>query len=101
MADRKSLRPVAVLGGIRVPFCRVNTQYTELQTQDLLAESLKELVQRYGLKNQVVGDVALGTTFYHPSTWNMARDVVLRSGLSPESPAMGIQRACATSLDAT
>ncbi len=97
---KQGLRPVAVLGGIRVPFCRVNTNYVELQTQDLLAESLKELVQRYGLKNQVVGDVALGTTFYHPSTWNLAREVVLKSGLSPETPAMGMQRACATSLDA-
>jgi acetyl-CoA C-acetyltransferase len=93
-------RPVAILGGVRLPFCRVNTQLHDLSTKDLLVENMKELVHRFGLKNQVLGDCALGTTFYHPSVWNMAREAVLASGLSTETPAMGIQRACATSLDA-
>lgn len=93
-------RPVAVLGGIRLPFCRVGTAYADLGNLEMMTENLKELVQRFGLRNQKVDEVVLGTVFFHPSTWNFARDVVLQSGLAPESPAMGMQRACATSLDA-
>ena len=92
---------MAILGGVRLPFCRVGTAYGELGNLDLMTECLKELVTRFLLKDQAVGDVALGTTFFHPSSWNLARDVVLKSGLSLETPAFGLQRACATSLDST
>ena len=95
-----STRPVAILGGVRTPFCRSGTQYAEISTLELLTESLRALVQRFSLEGQTMGDVSLGTTFYHPSVWNLAREAVLKSGLAPESPGAGIQRACATSLDA-
>lgn len=89
-----------MVGGVRLPFCRQGTQYGELSTLDMLAEAMRATVEHLGLKGQVLGDVALGTTFYPPSTWNLAREAVLKSGLDPRTPAMGVQRACGTSLDA-
>jgi acetyl-CoA C-acetyltransferase len=100
IANNKVLRPVAVVGGVRLPFCRQGTQYGELSTLDMLTEAMRATVEHFGLKGQVLGDVALGTTFYPPSTWNLAREAVLKSGLDPRTPAMGVQRACGTSLDA-
>jgi len=97
---KNSTRPVAVLGGIRLPFCRIGTAYHDLSTLDLLIENMKVIVERFDLKGQRLGEVALGTVFYHPSVWNLAREAVLQIGLSNETPAVGIQRACATSLDA-
>ncbi len=94
------MKPVAILGGVRLPFCRIGTNFADVSTLDLLVECLNGLTKRFELRNQVVGEVALGTTFYHPSNWNLAREAVLRSELSPLSPAIGVQRACATSLDA-
>ncbi len=93
-------RPVCVIGGIRLPFCRVGTQYSDLGAQELVTENLKELVSKYGLAGERLGEVALGTVFYPPSTWNFARDVVLNTALAPETPGVFVQRACATSLDA-
>lgn len=94
------MKPVAILGGVRLPFCRSGTAYSQISGFDLMRECFSGLVKRFELKGQRVGEVALGTTFYHPSHWNLARDVVLKSEISPLSPAMGVQRACATSLDA-
>lgn len=96
----ESFRPVAIVGGVRIPFCKQGTGYRELSILDLMGGTLSALVEKYALKGQVIDDVALGTVFYHPSTWNFAREAVLRSGLSWESPGLGVQRACATSLEA-
>jgi acetyl-CoA C-acetyltransferase len=101
MPKKTNGRPVAILGGVRTPFCRSGTQFEEFSTVDLLKENMKALVEKFSIHGQILGDVALGTVFYHPSVWNMAREAVLASGLAPETPALGIQRACATSLDAT
>lgn len=94
-------RRVAILGGSRIPFCRVNTDYSEVSAGEMLTAALVGLVQRFGLKGKKLGDVALGSVFPHPSGWNHAREAVLASGLAPETPAFDIARACATSLDAS
>ncbi len=94
------MKPVAILGGVRTPFSRMGTDLADLSTLELMTECLGGLVKKFELRNQQVGEVALGTTFYHPANWNLAREAVLRSELSPLTPAMGVQRACATGLDA-
>jgi acetyl-CoA C-acetyltransferase len=97
---RATARPVAIIGGQRLPFCKMGTQYSDESLLDLLLPALEATVKKFGLERQVLGEVALGTTFYHPDFWNLAREVVLKSSLAPETPAMGVQRACATSLEA-
>lgn len=94
------LRPVVIVGGTRTPFCKAQTAFQELSILDLLGGCLGAMVDQFSLKGETMGDVALGTVFYHPSNWNLAREAVLRSGLSLETPGLGVQRACATSLDA-
>lgn len=100
MANTTTLRQVVIVGGMRTPFCKAQTAYQELSILDLLGGSLSSLVDHFSLKGETIGDVALGTVFYHPSNWNLAREAVLRSGLSLDTPGLGVQRACATSLDA-
>lgn len=100
MTKNTTFRPVVVVGGVRTPFCKAQTAFQELSILDLMGGSLAALVDKFSLKGTTLGDVALGTVFYHPSNWNLAREAVLRSGLSLETPGLGVQRACATSLDA-
>ena len=97
----RSTRKVAIVGGVRIPFCKMGTHYLGQRMVDLMAAALKGLVHKYDLQGKKVDDVALGAVFEHPAVWNSAREAVLHSGLSPESPAIGHQRACATSLDTT
>src|SRR6185436_9737165 len=94
------LRRVAVLGGTRIPFARVNGAYGEASNQDMLTAALKALVDRFSLKNEKIGEVAAGAVIKHSRDWNLARECTLGAGLHPETPAYDLQRACGTSLSA-
>ena len=94
------MKRVAILGGARIPFARANTAYQEFDNQDMLTAAFKALVDRFGLKNQRIGEVAAGAVIKHSRDWNLARESVLGSGLHPETPAYDLQRACGTSLSA-
>lgn len=92
-------RPVAILGGVRIPFCRQNTAYADVGNLGMSVRTLGALVERFGLQGQVLGEVAMGAVIKHPSDWNLAREATLSSGLSPLTPGITLQRACGTSLD--
>ena len=92
-------RPVAVLGGVRIPFCRQNTAYADVGNLGLSVRALGALVEKYGLHGQRLGEVAMGAVIKHSSDWNLGREATLSSGLSPLTPGITMQRACGTSLD--
>ena len=95
-----AVRPVAILGGVRIPFCRQNTAYADVGNLGMSVRTLGALVERFGLHGQQLGEVAMGAVIKHPSDWNLAREATLSSGLSPLTPGLTLQRACGTSLDA-
>jgi acetyl-CoA C-acetyltransferase len=91
---------VAILGGIRIPFARANGAYNEASNQDMLTAAMRALVEKHGLKNSKIGEVAAGAVIKHSRDWNLARECTLGAGLHPETPAYDLQRACGTSLSA-
>ena len=95
----KSIR-VAVVGGVRIPFCRAHSVYADCSNQDMMTETLSALVQKYDLRGQTLGDVALGAVIKHSKDWNLARECVIGSGLSLRTPGVDLQRACGTSIEA-
>ena len=93
-------RRVAVIGGVRIPFARANGAYAEVGNQEMLTASLKAVVDRFRLRGERLGDVIAGAVMKHSSQWNLTRESLLDSGLSPETPGLDVQRACGTSLEA-
>jgi acetyl-CoA C-acetyltransferase len=93
-------RRVAIVGSKRLPFLRANTNYAESSNQELMTAALAALVTACGLRGVRLGDVSLGAVLKHSRDWNLARECVLGTELSPETPAFDIQRACGTSLEA-
>jgi acetyl-CoA C-acetyltransferase len=93
-------RKVAILGGSRIPFVKSQTYYLSKSNQDLLGTAVSDLVQKKKLKGKLLGDVVAGVVMNHPFDWNLTREVVLGSGLAPETPGLNIQRACGTGLEA-
>ena len=91
---------VAVLGGNRIPFARANKHYARASNQDMLTAALDGLVARYGLQDARLGLVAAGAVLKHSRDFNLTRESVLGSALAPETPALDVQQACATSLTA-
>lgn len=93
------IRPVYVIGGQRIPFAKSMTHYMGHSTQDLLTAALKALVDQYGLKGRMVGDVAMGAIMQNPKDWNLTRECVIGAGLHPHTPGYNVQRACGTGLE--
>ena len=79
-------RPVAILGGVRIPFCKQNTAYADVGNLGMSVRTLGALVEKYGLHGQQLGEVALGAVIKHSSDWNLGREATLSSGLSPLTP---------------
>jgi acetyl-CoA C-acetyltransferase len=100
MLNDGTSRRVAIIGGTRIPFCRSHTAYTDCSNLDLMSGTLTALVDKYDLRGQTLGEVALGAVIKHSRDWNLARESVISSGLSLRTPGVDLQRACGTSLEA-
>ncbi|QCW50825.1 acetyl-CoA C-acetyltransferase [Nocardioides dongxiaopingii] len=94
-------RRVAVVGGNRIPFARSSSVYAEASNQEMLTAAIDGLVARFGLEGERLGEVVAGAVLKHARDFNLARESVLGSRLSPETPATDIQQACGTGLQAT
>ena len=91
-------RRVAIVGGLRTPFCRAHGAYAECSNQDMLSAVLAALVVKYDLHGVKIDDVSAGAVIKHSRDYNLTRESVLSSGLAAETPAFDLQRACGTSL---
>lgn len=96
----QATRRVAVVGGVRIPFCRSNTMYADVTNLDMLSASLQGVVDRYGLHGKQIDEVFGGAVTTHSKDWNLAREAVLSTDLSPLTPGITLQQACGTSLQA-
>lgn len=95
-----AVRRVAILGGNRIPFARSNSVYSYVSNQDMLTAALQGLVDRCKLHGLRLGDVAGGAVMKHSRDFNLVRESVLSTTLSPDTPAYDLQQACGTGLEA-
>ena len=98
--SQNTVRRVAIIGGNRIPFARSNGPYFKASNSDMLTAALNGLVERYNLKGQRLGEVVAGAVLKHSRDFNMTRECVLDTQLSPDTPAYDVQQACATGLQA-
>jgi len=96
-----NLRRAAILGGNRIPFARANGPYARASNQDMLTATLDGLVARFGLRDVRLGEVAAGAVLKHSRDFNLTRESVLGSRLSPWTSAYDVQQACGTGLETT
>jgi acetyl-CoA C-acetyltransferase len=94
-----SVRRAAILGGARIPFARSMGAYAECSNQQMLTAVLRAVVDRFGLKGERLGDVGGGAVIKHSRDISLTREATYDSGLSQQTPAFDLQRACGTSLE--
>ncbi|TSD99328.1 acetyl-CoA C-acetyltransferase [Skermania sp. ID1734] len=94
----RQTRPVAVLGGNRIPFARSDKAYAHASNQDMFTAALEGLISRFSLQGEQMGLVVGGAVLKHSRDFNLIRECVLGSSLSPYTPAFDIQQACGTGL---
>ena len=100
MNQPRTLRPVAVVGASRIPFCRAHTAYAEFTNMDMLAAAIQGLVDRANLAGKQVDEVVAGAVTTHSRDFNLAREALQNTTLSPLTPGITLQQACGTSLQA-
>ncbi|MGB4630201.1 MAG: acetyl-CoA C-acetyltransferase, partial [Propionicimonas sp.] len=101
MPSPTGLPDAVVIGGNRTPFAKSGGAYANASAHDLLTAALDGLVARFGLAGTRVGEVAAGAVLKHSRDVSLTREAVLSSALAPETPAVDLQLACATGLEAT
>ena len=89
-----------MLGGNRIPFARSDGAYAQASNQDMFTAVLSGLADRFGLDGQRLDAVIGGAVLKHSRDFNLMRECVLGSPLSPYTPAFDIQQACGTGLQA-
>ncbi|WP_320670048.1 acetyl-CoA C-acetyltransferase [Patulibacter defluvii] len=92
----RPLRPVAILGGNRIPFARSNAEYLEATNEQMLSAALEGLIERFGLEGQRLGEVAGGAVVKLARDHSLTREAVVGSALDRRTPAFDVQQQCAT-----
>ena len=95
-----TIRRVAIVGGVRIPFCRSNTLYADLSNLDMMSAALNGLVDKYKLKGVHIDEVVGGAVVSHSKDFNIAREAVLNTKLATSTPGITLVQACGTSLQA-
>ena len=96
----QTLRRVAIVGGVRTPFCRSNTLYDDLTNLDMMTAVLNGLVEKYKLAGVHIDEVVGGAVVTHSKDWNIAREAVIGTKLAQSTPGITMIQACGTSLQA-
>jgi acetyl-CoA C-acetyltransferase len=96
----QTLTRVALIGGVRIPFCRSNTFYADQSNLAMLTATLNGLADKYNLQGVHIDEAIGGAVVTHSKDWNLAREAVLGSKLAPSTPGITLQQACGTSLQA-
>jgi acetyl-CoA acyltransferase len=91
---------VAVVRGLRTPFARSGTHYARLTALDLGKIVVSELVQRSGINPADVQELVYGNVIPSVKAPNIAREIVLGTGLPRKIPGYTVGKACASSNQA-
>ena len=96
---RSKSRDLAIIAGVRTPFCKAQGPMQGAMAADLGTFVLRELLDRTGVDPAAVDEVVLGCAGADAREANVARVAALRAGLPEDTPAMTVMRNCASGLE--
>jgi acetyl-CoA acyltransferase len=92
---------VAIVTGLRTPFAKQWSAYREVSALDLANIVVSELLQRVDLDPKEIQQVVYGQVIPSVEAPNIAREIVLATGMPKSIEAYSVSRACATSYQST
>jgi len=92
---------IAVVAGLRTPFAKQATAYHGVPALDLGKMVVSEMLQRSELDLLEIEQLVYGQVVQYPSAPNIAREIVLGTGMNVHTDAYSVSRACATSFQST
>lgn len=91
---------IAITHGLRTPFARQATALQAIPAIELGRMVVSELLVRSDIPPEVIEQLVFGQVIQMPEAPNIAREIVLGTGLSVHTDAYSVSRACATSFQA-
>jgi acetyl-CoA acyltransferase len=91
---------IAFVAGLRTPFARQATTLRALPALDLGRMVVAELLARSEIPPESIEQLVFGQVIQMPEAPNIAREIVLGTGMRVETDAYSVSRACATSFQA-
>ncbi|HIF9261012.1 TPA: acetyl-CoA C-acyltransferase FadI [Photobacterium damselae] len=91
---------IAVVSGLRTPFARQSTAFAQVPAVDLGKLVVNEMLQRLDFDPKLIEQLVFGQVVQMPEAPNIAREIVLGTGMNVHTDAYSVTRACATSFQA-
>lgn len=91
---------IAIVDGIRTPFCKMGTVFNDITAQELGAIALRELLERSAIDLNEIDEVIIGNVGQPAEAANIARVVSLLAGIPQNVPALTVHRNCASGIEA-
>ena len=92
---------VAIVAGLRTPFVKMATDFHGVPAVDLGKMVVNELLTRNEINPQEIQQLVYGQVVQMPAAPNIAREIVLGTGMHIHTDAYSVSRACATSFQST
>lgn len=100
MSTPTSNARIAIVAGVRTPFCRAGGPLDDAPAAELGRIVLAEIVERTGVSPDAIDHVILGNCGTPSDSANIARVSALLAGYPKKTPAASVHRNCASGFEA-
>lgn len=90
---------IAILNGIRTPFCKMGTSFNDMPAQELGRIAMQELLERTPIDPKIFDEVIIGNVCQPADAANIARVIALKAGIPITIPAFTVHRNCASGIE--
>ena len=94
------MKDVVIVSGARTPIGRFGGSFKDMPASELGAVAIRAAVERAGIEPGDVDEVIMGNVLQADETGYTARRAMLKAGLPEHIPAMTVNRACSSGLEA-
>ncbi|MGX9462610.1 acetyl-CoA C-acyltransferase FadI [Shewanella sp. A14] len=106
MSDRQQVtnsrgERIAIVAGLRTPFAKQATAFHGVSALDMGKMVVNELLSRSEIDPQLIEQLVFGKVVQMTAAPNIAREIVLGTGMKVTTDAYSVTRACATSFQST
>ncbi|MFY8272849.1 acetyl-CoA C-acyltransferase FadI [Pseudoalteromonas sp. SSDWG2] len=91
---------IAIVSGLRTPFAKQATAFHHIPALDLGKLVVNEMLERLDFDRKEIDQLVFGQVVQMPEAPNIAREIVLGTGMPVNIDAYSVSRACATSFQA-
>jgi acetyl-CoA acetyltransferase family protein len=91
---------IAIVNALRSPIAKADGKFRNIQVDDLAATVIRELVLRSNIPHGEFDEVIVGNVAGPPHAANVAKVIAARSGFPYSTPAVSVNRNCASGMEA-